>query len=153
MYLLFNEPFQILPLTDLFQHVPYIIVIVYIDLLLEIGHVILQPCTFISRLMIRLGVSLRNLGRKINPTYPRDNNSAFKRGHHRTKDDAMQFLEATLLFRGKITKRLGAQRCIIHHLIHGKTVLLPAVEQILHQRQRLLLDPFTAAIGAIVLRL
>lgn len=32
-------------------------------------------------------------------------------------------------------------------------MLLPAVEQILHQRQRLLLDPFTAAIGAIVLRL
>jgi len=57
VHLLFNERFHILSLIDLFQHVPDIIIIVYIDLLLEVGHVILQPGAFLSRLMIRLKVS------------------------------------------------------------------------------------------------
>lgn len=52
VYALFNELFKIFSLVDLFQHVPDIIVIVYIDLLLEMRHVILQPGAFISRLII-----------------------------------------------------------------------------------------------------
>jgi hypothetical protein len=64
VYLLFNELFQILSLTDLFQHIHDIIVIVYIDLLLEVGHVILQPGAFTSRLMDRLKVSAEAIEEK-----------------------------------------------------------------------------------------
>lgn len=42
---------------NLLHHVPELIVIVYIDLLLEESHIILKPSAFVSSLIIPLTVS------------------------------------------------------------------------------------------------
>ena len=78
LYLLLNEPFHILSLTNLFQHVPDIIVVVYIDLLLKVGHVILEPGAFISRLVIRLKISSDTMEEKNKSDIPQGQRFRFQ---------------------------------------------------------------------------
>lgn len=78
VYLLFNEHLQILSFTDLFQHVPDIIVVVYIDLLLEVGHIILQPSAFISSLMFALKINPEAKEEKIKSDIPQGQRLRFQ---------------------------------------------------------------------------